>query len=84
MKIIVRPLFRAAAQQFMAIKGRINKESSNISPINTYGSTKYAIENLLKNIYETKKMHGNIAILRYFNPIGAHDSGLIGENPRKA
>ena len=47
---------------------------------NPYGTTKYFIENILKDLYKSDK-DWNIAILRYFNPIGAHASGLIGEDP---
>lgn len=47
---------------------------------NPYGTTKYFIENILKDLYKSDK-DWNIAILRYFNPIGAHVSGLIGEDP---
>lgn len=49
-------------------------------PTNPYGRTKLIIEDLLKDIYEANKKW-SIAILRYFNPIGAHKSGLLGENP---
>ena len=47
---------------------------------NPYGTTKLIIEGILQDVY---KVHPemNIAILRYFNPIGAHESGLIGEAP---
>lgn len=48
--------------------------------VNPYGSTKLAIENMLADLY-TSDPEFNIGILRYFNPIGAHPSGLIGENP---
>ena len=47
---------------------------------NPYGETKLMIERILKDIYISDNSW-NIAILRYFNPIGAHKSGLIGENP---
>lgn len=47
---------------------------------NPYGTTKVMIERILKDIY-TSDNSWNIALLRYFNPIGAHKSGLIGENP---
>ena len=47
---------------------------------NPYGTTKYMIENILKDVYKSDN-EWSIAILRYFNPIGAHKSGLIGENP---
>ena len=48
---------------------------------NPYGRTKYFIEEILKDIYASDKTW-NITILRYFNPIGAHGSALLGENPR--
>ena len=47
---------------------------------NPYGTTKVMIERILKDIYISDSSW-NIALLRYFNPIGAHKSGLIGENP---
>ena len=47
---------------------------------NPYGKTKYMIEEILKDLYESDK-EWNIVIFRYFNPIGAHESGRIGENP---
>ena len=47
---------------------------------NPYGFTKLVIEQLLRDIYNADKTW-NIALLRYFNPVGAHKSGLIGENP---
>ena len=47
---------------------------------NPYGSTKLMIEMILEDLY-TSDNDWSIAILRYFNPIGAHKSGLIGENP---
>lgn len=48
---------------------------------NPYGQTKLDIEYLLKD-YAKEHKDANIAILRYFNPIGAHESGLIGEDPQ--
>ena len=48
---------------------------------NPYGMTKLMIENMLKDISKADQSM-NIAILRYFNPAGAHKSGLIGENPK--
>lgn len=47
---------------------------------NPYGKTKYMIEEILKDLSISNKKW-NIVSLRYFNPIGAHKSGLIGENP---
>ena len=48
---------------------------------NPYAETKYRIENMLKSLSVTNKSW-NIVILRYFNPIGAHASGLMGEDPQ--
>ena len=50
------------------------------NPTNPYGMTKLIIENILRDLYESDK-DWSIASLRYFNPIGAHHSGLIGEDP---
>lgn len=47
---------------------------------NPYGTTKYMIELMLKDLYNSDNSW-NICILRYFNPVGAHESGLIGEEP---
>ncbi len=58
------------------------KESMQTGQVcNPYGRTKYFIEEILKDIYESDKSW-NITILRYFNPIGAHESAILGENPR--
>ncbi len=55
-------------------------EDFPLSTSNPYGSTKLFIEYILKDLYKADNEF-NIAILRYFNPIGAHPSGLIGEDP---
>lgn len=55
-------------------------ERSPLDAINPYGETKLMVENILCNLYANDKTW-NIAMLRYFNPVGAHDSGLIGEDP---
>ena len=47
---------------------------------NPYGKTKFMIEQILSDLYNSDKSWA-ITILRYFNPIGAHPSGLLGENP---
>ena len=48
---------------------------------NPYGTTKLFIEQILKDIYKSDNTW-DICILRYFNPVGAHESGLIGEEPQ--
>ena len=55
-------------------------EDFPLSTTNPYGSTKLFIEYILKDLYKADNSW-NIAILRYFNPVGAHPSGLIGEDP---
>lgn len=55
-------------------------EESILRPSNPYGRTKLYIEEILRDLYFSSP-EWNISILRYFNPVGAHASGLIGENP---
>tara|TARA_Y100000589_G_C27127009_1_gene618970 strand:- start:141 stop:1199 length:1059 start_codon:yes stop_codon:yes gene_type:complete len=57
------------------------KESSHINPSSPYGLTKVAVENILQSLSRSEKSKWRVANLRYFNPIGAHPSGLIGEDP---
>lgn len=56
-------------------------EGMPLGAINPYGRTKYFIEEMLRDLYVADK-DWCIALLRYFNPIGAHKSGLIGEDPK--
>lgn len=58
----------------------INEDCQVGEITNPYGRTKLIIENILKDLYNSDNTW-NIIILRYFNPIGAHPTGLIGENP---
>ena len=56
------------------------KEDFPVTTTNPYGSTKLMMETILQDLYKADEKW-NIALLRYFNPIGAHPSGLIGEDP---
>ena len=56
------------------------KEDLPLSTTNPYGTTKLMIEQILNDLWNSDK-EWSIALLRYFNPIGAHISGRIGENP---
>jgi len=56
-------------------------EESKTGPINPYGQSKLMVEQICKDFY-TSDNSWNFVMLRYFNPIGAHPSGLIGENPK--
>ncbi len=55
-------------------------ESHPLSPQNPYGQTKFQIERILEDIVKADP-YWKIVILRYFNPAGAHESGLLGESP---
>ena len=57
------------------------KENARLKTTNPYGSTKLYIEGILKDVYVADNDY-SIAILRYFNPVGAHESGLLGEDPQ--
>ena len=56
-------------------------EGMPLGAINPYGRTKLFIEHILTDLYAADK-DWCVALLRYFNPIGAHKSGLIGEDPK--
>ncbi len=56
-------------------------EDCRLSTTNPYGTTKLMQENILKDLWVSDN-EWNIALLRYFNPVGAHESGLIGEDPK--
>ncbi|MGC9163480.1 MAG: UDP-glucose 4-epimerase GalE [Thiomonas sp.] len=57
------------------------REDFPLSATNPYGRSKLMIEEILADLYRAEP-HWRIARLRYFNPVGAHESGLIGEDPR--
>ncbi len=57
-------------------------EKTPTKPINVYGKTKLIIENILRDIKNSDD-NWSIGLLRYFNPVGAHSSGFIGENPKE-
>lgn len=56
------------------------EENFSLSVTNPYGRTKLIVEDVLRDLYISDKTW-DIALLRYFNPVGAHKSGLIGEDP---
>jgi len=59
----------------------LTEECKTGGTTNPYGTSKLFIEQILKDIYQSDNTW-DIAILRYFNPVGAHESGLIGEEPK--
>lgn len=56
-------------------------EDAPLSTTNPYGSTKLMMEQILQDLHVADQAW-NVVLLRYFNPIGAHESGLIGEDPK--
>ena len=74
-------VFSSSATVYGKPKSVPIKEDFELSTSNPYGSTKLFIEYILKDLYKADPSF-NIAILRYFNPVGAHESGLIGEDPK--
>ncbi len=59
----------------------ITEDCPLANPTNPYGRTKAMLEQILKDLH-TSDNAWNVMLLRYFNPIGAHESGLIGEDPK--
>jgi UDP-glucose 4-epimerase len=57
------------------------KETASLRTTNPYGRTKHMIEDIIRDFTKTDKDF-SAAILRYFNPVGAHESGLLGEDPK--
>lgn len=56
-------------------------ETFATSATNPYGRSKLIVEDILRDMAKAPGNHWNISLLRYFNPVGAHESGLIGEDP---
>ena len=74
-------VFSSSATVYRVQSKKLLSENDICEPINPYGNTKLTIEKILKDIYESQPSQWRIASLRYFNPVGAHESGLLGENP---
>ncbi len=74
-------VFSSSATVYGVAKEMPLKEGMPTGAINPYGRTKLFIEEILKDLYVADNSW-SIALLRYFNPIGAHKSGTIGEDPK--
>ncbi|QOR65491.1 UDP-glucose 4-epimerase GalE [Cytobacillus suaedae] len=73
-------IFSSSATVYGTPKTFPISEDSPLGALNPYGRTKLMIEEMLKDLYQSDNQW-SISILRYFNPVGAHSSGLIGEDP---
>jgi len=74
-------VFSSSATIYAESEKGVFSEDSKIGPSSPYGHTKYIIEQILYKIFNSNDKKWRIINLRYFNPIGAHPSGYIGENP---
>jgi len=74
-------VFSSSATVYGVTKEMPLNESMPTGAINPYGRTKLFIEEILKDLYASDNTW-SVALLRYFNPIGAHKSGTIGEDPK--
>ena len=74
-------IFSSSATIYDYSSNKKIKEDFPLKPINPYGKTKLAIEYFLRDIYLGLPDYWRIINLRYFNPIGAHCSGALGESP---
>ena len=75
-----RIVFSSSATVYSSENSIPYREDYKIGASNPYGQTKIMIEQMLKDVFASDPQW-SIALLRYFNPIGAHKSGLLGENP---
>ena len=77
----VKNLVFSSSATVYGMPGRVPiSEDFPLSATNPYGRTKLMIEEILRDLYVSDQ-EWSIALLRYFNPIGAHESGRIGEDP---
>ena len=74
-------VFSSSATVYAQTRNLLLKEESELGPINPYGNTKLTVEKILEDIFKAGNTQVKFASLRYFNPIGAHPLGLLGENP---
>ena len=74
-------VFSSSATVYGVAKEMPLVENMPLGAINPYGRTKLFIEHILKDIYNSDNSW-SVVLLRYFNPIGAHESGTIGEDPK--
>jgi UDP-glucose 4-epimerase len=77
---VKRVIFSSSATVYGKASSVKYIEDMPLNPINVYGKTKTMVEEVLREMKRAYPEIG-VAILRYFNPVGAHPSGFIGENP---
>lgn len=75
-------VFSSSATVYGEVNNPPFKEYFPLSPQNPYAKNKVVVETILQDIFKSNKQNWRIIILRYFNPIGSHPSGLLGEDPK--
>ena len=74
-------VFSSSATIYEQKDGLLLSETSKVGPINPYGNTKLTVEKCLEDLFKSTNNFSKFASLRYFNPIGAHFTGMLGESP---
>ena len=74
-------VFSSSATVYKAKSDKLINENDVCAPINPYGYTKLTVERILRDAYNSSPLQWRVGCLRYFNPVGAHESGVIGEDP---
>ena len=74
-------VFSSSATIYRPNNDQLINENNKLEASNPYGITKFVIEKLMNDVFNSNPNLWRIINLRYFNPIGAHPSGLIGEDP---
>jgi len=77
---VKRIVFSSSATVYGAAEKMPLTEDSDVGAVNPYGRSKLAIEQILRDVAAADP-EWRVMLLRYFNPVGAHESGLIGEDP---
>ena len=77
---VTKIVYSSSATVYAPVGSGHYAEDAPKGPVNPYGATKLMGERIVTDVEATGKLYA--AILRYFNPVGAHESGLIGENPK--
>lgn len=75
-------VFSSSAAIYGEKSNKLVDENASTNPLNPYAFSKKVSEELLFNVFKSNPLKWKIVNLRYFNPIGAHSSGLIGESPK--
>lgn len=75
-------VFSSSATIYKSNNFDLINENCEKEPINPYGNTKRVNEIFLSDVFKSQSKKWGVINLRYFNPIGAHSSGLIGESPK--